>query len=71
MGLKSLLFGLLTGLGAALLTQQLGWVPFTTGNLWLWLAAGALAGPIVRTAGYAIGVKVANRRARRAGEARS
>lgn len=61
-GFRSLLFGLLAGLGAALLSQQAGWIPFTTTNLYLWLAAGAIAGVVFRTAGYAIGVARVNRR---------
>lgn len=61
-GFKSLLFGLLAGLGAALLSQQAGWIPFTTTNLYLWLAAGAIGGVLLRTAGYGIAVPRVNRR---------
>jgi len=51
-GLRTVLFGLLFGLGTALLIQQLGWFVFSTTNLALWMAAGVA----LRSSGYALGV---------------
>lgn len=62
LGLKALLFGLLTGLGLAGLTQQLGWIPFTTTTLVLWLIGGVVLGIGLSSIGYALGVTRVNRR---------
>lgn len=61
LGLKGFLFGLVIGLGLAVLTQQLGWVPFETTTLILWLVAGVLLGGALASGGYVIGVAGVNR----------
>lgn len=66
LGIKSLLFGLLTGVGLAVLSQQLGWIPFATTTLILWLVAGVLLGAVLASVGYAIGVARVNRALERA-----
>lgn len=66
LGIKSLLFGLLTGVGLAVLSQQLGWIPFETTTLILWLVAGIFLGAVLASAGYAIGVARVNRALERA-----
>lgn len=56
LNLKSLLFGLIIGLGLAVLTQQLGWLPFETRTLILLLIVGVLLGGGLASIGYAVGV---------------
>lgn len=65
LGLKGLLFGLVTGLGLAGLTQQLGWIPFGTTIFILWLIGGVVLGIAFSSIGYALGVARVNRRIER------
>lgn len=53
----SIISGLLFGLGLAVLLQQYGVRPMTTGWLILWLAIGLVVGIAIPTIGHAVGKK--------------